>query len=310
MLILYNYKIKKRFNLQLKVAEEVSYTKTNGNSVTTTAFVPFLKLSYDYKKHSLQLTGTVRSGEPSLSDRTGYEYRMNEYELFVGNPELKNYLRYNGTLRYNWNVSKRWTFIIYSSFEALSNQDYSLHRYDSDRNTFVFQSFNGGSCLWSHSEVVLDYAIIPQKLFFRALGIYDHTNIDVGEKKSYNSFFWPCSIYWRNKGWYVYLGYMSPSKSMSFNGDIYHNPHRLDFNVQYSINNLHISLNVSNPYKAKHKHYITQAEYIQRSISRTPRIDDYIIGLSLNYRFTFGKKKHQFDNSSIKDVNQSTISKE
>lgn len=87
--VLYNYKIKKRFNLQLKVAEEVSYTKTNGNSVTTTAFVPFLKLSYDYKKHSLQLTGTVRSGEPSLSDRTGYEYRMNEYELFVGNPELK-----------------------------------------------------------------------------------------------------------------------------------------------------------------------------------------------------------------------------
>ena len=308
--VLYNYKIKKRFNLQLKVAEEVSYTKTNGNSVTTTAFVPFLKLSYDYKKHSLQLTGTVRSGEPSLSDRTGYEYRMNEYELFVGNPELKNYLRYNGTLRYNWNVSKRWTFIIYSSFEALSNQDYSLHRYDSDRNTFVFQSFNGGSCLWSHSEVVLDYAIIPQKLFFRALGIYDHTNIDVGEKKSYNSFFWPCSIYWRNKGWYVYLGYMSPSKSMSFNGNIYHNSHRLDFNVQYSINNLHISLNVSYPYKAKHKHYITQAEYIQRSISRTPRIDDYIIGLSLNYRFTFGKKKHQFDNSSIKDVNQSTISKE
>ena len=45
--VLYNYKIKKRFNLQLKVAEEVSYTKTNGNSVTTTAFVPFRKLSYD-----------------------------------------------------------------------------------------------------------------------------------------------------------------------------------------------------------------------------------------------------------------------
>ena len=47
-----------------------------------------------------------------------------------------------------------------------------------------------------------------------------------------------------------------------------------------------------------------------KSISRTPRIDDHIIGLSLNYRFTFGKKKHQFDNSSVNDVNQSTISKE
>lgn len=308
--ILYNYKIKKLFNLQLKLAEDVSYTQTNGNKVVTTAFVPFLKLSYNHKKHSLQLTGTAKSGQPSLSNRIGYEYRMNEYEMFVGNPKLKNYVRYNGTLTYNWSLSKRWTFIIYSSFESLSNQDYSLHRYDSDRNTFVFQSLNGGSCLWSHSEFVLDYAIIPQKLFFRALAIYDHTNINIWEKKSYDSLFFPCSIYWRNKGWYVYLGYMSPARGMNFNGDIYHNFHRLDFNVQYSINNFHIALNASNPYKAKRKYYVTQPEYTQESVSRIPRIDDHTISLSLNYRFTFGKKKHQFDNSSINDVNQSTISKE
>lgn len=308
--VLYNYKIKKQFNLQLKVAEEVSYTQTNGNKVTTTAFVPFVKLSYNHKKHSVQLTGTVRSDEPSLSNRTGYEYRMNEYEMFVGNPELKNFIRYNAELTYNWNFSKRLTFIIYSSLEFHSNQAYSLHRHDADRNTFIFQSLNGGSCLSSHWEFVLDYAIIPQKLFFRALAIYNHTNVDIWEKQSYDNVFFPCSIYWRNKGWYFRLGYMSPSKGMNFNGDVYHNSYRLNFTARYSINNFHISLNASNPHKARRTYYVTQPEYAQTSVSRTPRIDDHIIGLSLNYRFTFGKKKHQFDNSSVNDVNQSTISKE
>lgn len=308
--ILYNYKIKKQLNLQLRLAEEISHVQSNGNKVTTTAFVPFLKLSYNYKKHSLQLTGTARSGQPSLSNRTGYEYRLNEYEMFVGNPELKDFLRYNGSLSYNLRLNKRWTFIIYSSFESLSNQVYSLHRYDPDRNTFVFQSFNGGRCLWAHCEFVLDYAIIPQKLFFRTLAIYNHTNIDIWKKRSYDSWFWPCSIYWRNKGWYVYLGYMSPARSMNFTGDVFHNFHKLDLKVQYSINNFHITLNASNPYKAKREYYVTQPEYTQRSVTRTPRIDDHIISLSLNYRFTFGKKKHEFDNSSVNDVNKSTISKE
>ena len=308
--VLYNYKIKNRLSLQLKLEEEISHTQSNGSSVTTTAFVPFLKLSYDHKQHSLQLTGTVRSGQPSLSNRTGYEYRINEYEMFVGNPELKNYLRYNGALTYNLRLDKRWTLIVYSSLESLSNQAYAFRSYDSDRNMFVAQTLNGGKCLRTHCELALDYAIIPQKLFFRTLAIYDHTNVDIWEKRSYDRLFWPCSIYWRNKGWYVYLGYMSPAKNMNFNGTVFKSSHRLDLNVQYSINNFHFSLNAKNPYKANSKYYFLQPEYIQKSVSRIPRIDDHIVSLTFNYRFTFGKKKHQFEDSSVKDVNRTTISKE
>ena len=307
--VLYNYKIKNRLNLQLKLAEEISHTRSNGNKVTTTAFVPFLKLSYDHKQHSLQLTGTVRSGQPSLSNRTGYEYRINEYEMYVGNPELKNYLRYNGALTYNLRLNKRWTFIVYSSLESMSNQIYSFYHYDSGRNMFVSQTLNGGECLRAHCELVLDYAIIPQKLFFRALAIYEHTNVDIWEKKSHDNLFVPCSIYWRSKGWYVYLGYMSPSKNMNFHGTVFHNSHRLDLNVQYSINNFHFSLRAKNPYKLNSKYYFNQLEYMLKSVSRIPRIDDHVVSLSFNYRFTFGKKKYQFDNSSVKDINQSTISK-
>ena len=64
-------------------------------------FIPSLKLSYLHKGHSLKLTGTVRSTEIGLSNRTGYEYKKNEYEMFVGNLELKDYLQYNAGLNYD-----------------------------------------------------------------------------------------------------------------------------------------------------------------------------------------------------------------
>lgn len=309
--ILYNYKIKKQLNLQLKLAEEVSYTQiSNENNVTTSSFVPSLKLSYNYKKHSLQLTGMVQNKQPGLSDRTGYEYRLNEYEMFVGNPELKDYLEYSGSFMYNLNLNRRWTFIVFSKLGFLSNQVYTSRWYDVDRNIFVSQSMNGGRGVWSHSEFALDYAIIPHKLFFRTVSIYNHTNTDIWNKMSHDGFLWTCNVTWMNKGWYAFLGYMSPTRGMKFDGTVNYYPQTIEFDVRYSIKNLHIGLNAKNPYKAKTENSIVQPEYAQRSIERVPRISDHIIGLSLNYRFTFGKKKHQFDNSSVNDINQSTISKE
>lgn len=71
----YNYRIKKKFNLQASIAEHLSYTTTNGNHVFSSFFIPSLKLSYLHKGHSLKLTGTVRSTEIGLSNRTGYEYK-------------------------------------------------------------------------------------------------------------------------------------------------------------------------------------------------------------------------------------------
>lgn len=58
------------------------------------------------------------------------------------------------------------------------------------------------------------------------------------------------------------------------------------------------------------KGHLQQIGYERRSESRTPRVSDHVISLSVNYRFTFGKKKHKFDNSVIEDTNQSTISRD
>lgn len=306
----YNYKIRKTLNMQLQLAEEISHVRSSGHNVTTTSFVPSLKFSYSHKKHMLELVGMVKSGEPGLSDRTGYEYLLDEYEMFLGNPELKNYLEYNGSLMYNWNISRRWNLIAYSELEAISNQVYPYHRYDMERNMFVYQSLNGGKCLWSHSEIALDYAIIPRQLFFRTTSIYNHTITNIWKRISYDSFLWTCNVRWVKKGWFVRMGYMSPTKGMDFAGVIRNYPYTLSLDVRYSVNNFHISVSAKNPHKARAGKSVWQPEYLQKSVNRIPRRDDHIVSLTFNYRFTFGKKKHQFEDSSVEDVNRTTISKE
>lgn len=89
-----------------------------------------------------------------------------------------------------------------------------------------------------------------------------------------------------------------------------HSPGMLGFGASYSINNWNIDLYMRTPYKAVSKGHLQQIGYERRSESRTPRVSDHVISLSVNYRFTFGKKKHKFDNSVIEDTNQSTISRD
>ena len=89
-----------------------------------------------------------------------------------------------------------------------------------------------------------------------------------------------------------------------------HSPGMLGFGASYSINNWNIDLYMRTPYKAVSKGHLQQIGYERRSESRTPRVSDHVISLSVNYRFTFAKKKHKFDNSVIEDTNQSTISRD
>ncbi len=305
----YNYRIKKKFNLQASIAEHLSYTTTNGNHVFSSFFIPSLKLSYLHKGHSLKLTGTVRSTETSISNRTNYEYRRNEYEMFVGNPELKDYLLYNAGLNYTWTVNSKWTILSYASLYTSNQQAYGLYYYDDKRKMFVYQNFNGGKCVQQHYELGIQYDLIPQTFSIRTVLIYDNANVTLWKELIHNDLWGTCSLYYMRNGWSFDIRYMSPVNFMNYDSGLKgHLPGKLGFGESYSINNWNIDLHMQTPYKAVSKGCLQQIGYERRSESRTPRVSDHVISLSVNYRFTFGKKKHKFDNSVIQDTNQSIIS--
>ena len=311
LFLVYNYRIQKKLNLQVRLAEHLSYIETKGSHVFNSFFVPSLKLSYLSKGHSLQLTGSIKSIESNISNRTAYEYKRNEYELFVGNPNLKDYWEYSVSLSYDWTINPRFTFYSLTNLYGSNRQVYGVTAYDDSRKMFVYRNLNGGSGLSRHHELGSQYAIIPKKMYVRTTLIADCHDVRLWDKISFKHLFGGVYVTYMHKGWRIGTGCLLPTKNLQpTSGYIIKSPSSLSLDVSYHINNLHISLGGSTPYKATTKTKLEQGGFMVRGESRIPRVSDHRISLSASYRFTFGKKKHKFDNTVIQDTNQSTISTE
>lgn len=307
----YNYRIKNILNLQLRLAEHLSYTNTGDEDVFGSFFIPSFKISYQHKKHTFSLDGSLRSVEPSNANRTGDEYRRNEYEVFVGNPEMKDFLQCTGALRYSWNISPRFTIFSYNNYYISTHQVYDDYRYDKERNEFVYQQLNGGKYWHMHYELGVQYEIVPQHFYIRSLFLHNYYNFRFKEKYVHNGPYGSLSFTYMNKGWYFRLGCLTKSQGMSdSSGMVYYSPFQLRFDLSYNVDNWHFELNTKNiglkSYSETRWDYVN---YSYISSIRNPRISDNLISLTVNYRFTFGKKKHKFDNTEVEDVNQTTISK-
>ena len=307
----YNYRMKNKLNLQLRLAEHFSYTDTGDEDVFSSFFIPSFKISYRDKKQTFSLDGSLRSVEPSNANRTGDEYRRNEYEVFVGNPELKDFLQCTGTLRYNWDVSSRFTIFSYGSYYISTHQVYDDYQYDKERNAFVYQQFNGGKCWHMHYELGAQYELVPQHFYIRSLYLHNYYNFKLKEKYVVYGPYGSLSFVYMNKGWYFRLGCLTKSKGMSdSSGTVYHGFTRLTFNASYNVDNWHFELSTMNlGLKSYEESRLDYVNYKHTTSIREPRVSDNIVKLTVNYRFTFGKKKHKFDNTEVEDVNQSTISK-
>ena len=59
--------------------------------------------------------------------------------------------------------------------------------------------------------------------------------------------------------------------------------------------------------KTTFKGWYERLSYSKINAMRYERTYDNMFQLTVNYRFTFGKKKHKFHSTEIKDINQSTI---
>lgn len=82
----YNYKIKNKLSLQVRLAEQLSFSRTENSTTVEHQFIPFFQLTYTRKAHNLRIKSTFRSTQPEVSDMTTPEYKENEYMVRRGNP--------------------------------------------------------------------------------------------------------------------------------------------------------------------------------------------------------------------------------
>lgn len=307
----YNYRIKKRLNLQARIAGHISHVETSGNEVTNLFLTPSLRLSYMYKNHSFNLQGEAKSCEVSNSNRTGDEYRNNEYEITQGNPDLKDYMNYNVSLFYTWNINKYFTWLCYGSLNLNTNYIYKKCTYDADRNAIIWRVQNSGTNWLQHYETALQWNIIPKRLYIRTGLLYDYTKIKVWETIYHHTLYGMGHVVYQNKGLRARIGFLTQPKYIdSQTGRITRNPVNIDMSASYSIDNWNFRIAYCNPYSFEGRDEIDLGIYKQYVVNKRHRFYDNWGILGVSYRFNYGKKKHKFDNTQVIDVNKTTISEQ
>ena len=306
----YNLRIKKRLNLQARLAGHVSHVETGGNEVTNFFLTPSVRFSYMYKNHSLNLQGEAKSREVSNSNRTGDEYRNNEYEITQGNPDLKDYMNYSVSAFHIWNISKHFTWLCYASLNLNTNYNYKKCHYDADRDALIWKVQNSGTNWLQHYEAAIQWNILPKRLFVRAGVLYNYNKVNVWETIYHHGVYATGAVVYQYKGFRTHASLLTAPESIdSQTGKIMHTPTSLSLNASYSIDNWNFSVTYHNPYRAESHGEIDLGVYRQDIVSRRLYLSDNYGKVSVSYRFNYGKKKHKFDESEVTDVNQTTIGK-
>ena len=91
--------------------------------------------------------------EASNANRTGDEYRYNEYEIIQGNPDLKDFIRYDALFTHTWNINQRFTWMTYAIFYLNTDMIYRKCEYDEMRNSLIWRVQNSGTNWQQHYEV-------------------------------------------------------------------------------------------------------------------------------------------------------------
>lgn len=306
----YNHRIKNRFNLQARLASHLSYVKTGGNEVTNLFFIPSIRFSYMYKNHTINFQGEARSMEVSNSNRTGDEYRNNEYEITQGNPQLKDYMNYSATISHNWNINKYFTGLWYAQFNLNSNYIYKTCTYDASRNFFVWKVRNSGTNWLQHYEAAIQYNILPKRLFISVGALYNYTKVNVWKTIYHHGLYATGAIVYQHNGLRALASLLTAPESIDQQTGVrMYAPTNLLLKLSYNIDNWNIGITYSNPYKAEGRERLYLEEFQHYCISRRSYLSDNYGMFSVSYRFNYGKKKHKFDETEVIDVNQTTISK-
>ena len=292
----YNYKIKNKLSLQVRLAEQLSFSRTENSTTVEHQFIPFFQLTYTRKAHNLRIKSTIRSTQPNVSDMTTPEYKENEYMVRRGNPDLKNVWSFKNEISYTW-THGRLSIMPHLQVHGYSHIIYDKVDFIGERQIFIKQKENGKISATQQYGLNIQYDIIPQRFSVGLAGVYGHLNVslwknftlDVVAAGGYTTFMY--------KGFSASVNCVCLSRNFDPTTAVYTTrDFRINMQAAYSVNNWNFILYAYNPFfKNAYDMVYKQSEYEYTSHISRPQVETgNIFGLTINYRFTFGNKKHKF----------------
>lgn len=292
----YNYKIKNKLSLQVRLAEQLSFSRTENSTIVEHQFIPFFQLTYTRKAHNLRIKSTFRSTQPDVSDMTTPEYKENEYMVRRGNPDLKNVWSFKNQISYTW-THGRLSIMPYIQVHGYSHIIYDKVDFIGERQIFIKQKENGKISATQQYGLNIQYDIIPQRFSVGLAGVYGHLNVSLWKNFTLDGVAAGGYTTFMYKGFSVSVNCVCLSRNFDPTTAVYTTrDFRINMQAAYSVNNWNFILYAYNPFfKNAYDMVYEQSEYGYTSHISRPQVETgNIFGLTINYRFTFGNKKHKF----------------
>lgn len=290
-----SYRIPNRLFVSLTLRDRLVYID-NGQHTTfrhylTPSFFARLTLPHG---HYLRLTSNWGVFDPAVSEYNGSEQRLDQYQVLVGNPNLRTGGSYQGSFAYE----KEWKCVSVENFFCLDhvqNNVYSDVTYDDQRRLFVHSFENGGGYDRFLYNMAWIFKLVPGRLKWVVYGEFCYEKEEDWEAVTKKKFYVGTELNFMYKAFNAKLQWCSPTKRVS-GGYITEATFPLSLDIGYSHKNWHFTLDTRNPFfsTAIKKRY--QHDYYE-SYSRSfrPLSQDNVLVLGVNYRFDFGKR-HSFQN--------------
>ena len=292
----YNYKIKNKLSLQVRLAEQLSFSRTEKSTTVEHQFIPFFQLTYTRKAHNLRIKSTFRSTQPDVSDMTTPEYKENEYMVRRGNPDLKNVWSFKNQISYTW-THGRLSVMPHLQVHGYSHIIYDKVDFIGERQIFIKQKENGKISATQQYGLNIQYDIIPQRFSVGLAGVYGHLNVSLWKNFTLDAVAAGGYSTFMYKGFSASVNCVCLSRNFDPTTAVYTSrDFQINMQVAYAINSWNFILYAYNPFfKNAYDMVYEQSEYEYTSHISRPRVETgNIFGLTINYRFTFGNKKHKF----------------
>ena len=292
----YNYKIKNKLSLQVRLAEQLSFSRTEKNTTVEHQFIPFFQLTYTRKAHNLRIKSTFRSTQPDVSDMTTPEYKENEYMVRRGNPDLKNVWSFKNQISYTW-THGRLSVMPHLQVHGYSHIIYDKVDFIGERQIFIKQKENGKISATQQYGLNIQYDIIPQRFSVGLAGVYGHLNVSLWKNFTLDAVAAGGYSTFMYKGFSASVNCVCLSRNFDPTTAVYTSrDFQINMQVAYAINSWNFILYAYNPFfKNAYDMEYEQSDYRYKSHISRPRIETgNIFHITINYRFTFGNKKHKF----------------
>ena len=298
-----NFIFSSKFRITLRFTENVLSIDNGRTSWTKFYFSPSLLCSADLG-HGNSFRGELYTyvNDPQLAYYNGSSQQMDQYQILRGNPDLKNGHCIGGEAVFDSN--HKWgMFELLTQYINMPKYIYEDVSVDNDKGVFVHTYRNGRSYNHFLLNAEIRFNVIPKKLIWMVGGEYNYFK-ERDERLS--AFVGGTDLTYLGKNLIGKVELVSPFRYLA-KGVKYENPLSLKLTLKYTLKDLQIGFNATNPFmNSSVETGYTAGGYSNVAKAYNPRITSNMFIFTLSYRVSYGKK-HNFQNIEMKESQSSGL---